>query len=166
MSSEVNRKLSESLATVSLSTSSNAAQKESTNCCPSPASLPATLTRSYEILSIPTDAYCQIFSDRIVLGVSQLDQRIGTWLLCESQNSETNPDRVEYPVSTLLGLEDVLLEVYARQITEKIRMASSSSPSIVLVLGISLDKKRGKDTKMFRLLVETLAQLYSDTAQL
>jgi hypothetical protein len=64
-----------------------------------PSSIPATLTRSYLVKSVPTDAWVQIFADRIVIGVSQLDGKVGNFLLCQATSSEVNPRAVDYTVT-------------------------------------------------------------------
>jgi hypothetical protein len=64
-----------------------------------PSSIPATLTRSYTVQSVPTDAWVQIFTDRIVIGISQLDGKVGNYLLCQAASSEVNPRAVEYNVT-------------------------------------------------------------------
>ena len=136
-------------------------------------SIPKILARSFLVVSVPTDAWIQLFSDRIVVGVSQLDCKIGTYVLCEAVTSESNPRQVEYHVSTLLGnRDDILLGVYARTIHERLRQIhqnhqdtpttiDTTLPSVIL-LGISLDKDKGTDPKMFRLLVDLLVDMYVD----
>jgi hypothetical protein len=64
-----------------------------------PSSIPATLTRSYTVKSVPTDAWVQIFADRIVIGISQLDGKVGNYLLCQATSSEVNPRAVDYNVT-------------------------------------------------------------------
>jgi hypothetical protein len=131
-----------------------------------PDSIPKLLTRSFLVLSVPTDAWVQLFSDRIVFGVSQLDCKIGTWLLCEAVTNETNVRQTEYHLSTLLGnREDSMLGVYARTLHERLRQVqrqgTTNTPAVVL-LGISLGKEKGSDPQMFRLLVDLLVDMYVD----
>jgi hypothetical protein len=64
-----------------------------------PSSIPATLTRSYTVKSVPTEAWVQIFADRIVIGLSQLDGKVGNFLLCQASSSEVNPRAVDYNVT-------------------------------------------------------------------
>ena len=96
-----------------------------------PTSLPKTRTRSYTIYGIPTDAFCQVYQDRIVVGVTQLPtQHIGSWVMCQAVQSEINPKHVEYNLSTVLGGGDTAAlggvvvvdekEIYARRIMERI----------------------------------------------
>lgn len=97
---------------------------------PHPSSLPTSITRSYKVLGIPTHTFCQIFSDRIVLGVTQLRTKpsinekegkdettsasptpkslsssghIGSWVYCQASRSQIDPRQVDYEISTLLG---------------------------------------------------------------
>ena len=96
-----------------------------------PTSLPKTRTRSYTIYGIPTYAFCQVYQDRIVVGVTQLPtQHIGSWVMCQAVQSEINPKHVEYNLSTVLGGGDTAAlggvvvvdekEIYARRIMERI----------------------------------------------
>jgi hypothetical protein len=57
------------------------------------------------------------------------------------------------------------LAVYARRVTEQIvamRPPASADPLPTIILAISVHKEKGKDTEMFRLLVDLLVQLYRD----
>jgi Proteasome assembly chaperone 3 len=131
-----------------------------------PDSIPKLLTRSFLVLSVPTHAFVQLFSDRIVFGVSQLDCKIGNWLLCEAVTNEINIRQTEYHLSTLLGnREDSILGLYARTLHERLRQlqqqGTNQTPGVVL-LGISLDKEQGSDPQMFRLLVDLLVDMYVD----
>ena len=137
-------------------------------------SLPKVLTRSFLVLDVETDAWVQIFADRIVIGVSQLNRKVGTYLLCEAETSEINPKQCDYRLSTLLGnREDAMLGVYARTLTERIRAFhetehannhSSELPQEVL-FAVSLDKEKGRDPKMFQLLVGVLVDMYVDAVR-
>jgi len=132
-------------------------------------SVPTTMSRSYTVHGISTDIWVQLFADRIVLGVSQLGGKVGNFLLCQADQSEINPRAVEFQVTNLLGArEDPLLAVYARRITERIVQVRPPSPAEsypTILLGISVDKERGKDPEMFRSLVDLLVQLYVDSTQ-
>ncbi|CAB9513675.1 expressed unknown protein [Seminavis robusta] len=137
---------------------------------PLPESIPKLLTRSFLVLSVPTDAWVQLFSDRIVFGVSQLDGKIGTYLLCEAVTTEANLRQTEYHLSTLLGSrsDDSMGGVYARTLHERLRginnIAINNKPPVIL-LGIALDKDKGNDPKMFKLLVDLLVDMYVDAIQ-
>ena len=143
---------------------------------PLASSIPKVLTRSFLVLNVETDAWVQIFADRIFVGVSQLDRKVGTYLLCEAETNEINPRQVEYRLSTLLGnREDAMLGVYARTLTERIRAFHASEsenhrgdgsalPKEVL-LGVSLDKDKGRDPKMFQLLISILVDMYVDAVR-
>ena len=139
---------------------------------PHPNGIPKTLTRSFLVLGVETDAWVQLFSDRIFIGVSQLDCKVGTYLMCEAERSETNPKQTDYHISTLLGnREDAMLGVYARTITERIQAFQESlsegeiTKPPILLLGISLDKEKGKSPEMFRNLVNILVDMYVDAVK-
>ena len=149
----------------------SSAGEAKTHPYPQPSSLPKTLTRSFQILSVDTDIFVQIFSDRIFFGVSQLDGKIGSYLLCEAETSEANLKHTEYHLSTLLGnREDSMLGVYARTLHERIRAfpplsdQETSKPSVIL-LGISLDKDKGAGPKMFRSVLDVLVDAYVDAVK-
>lgn len=131
---------------------------------PLPSSLPTTLCRSYKILGTPTDAWVQIFSDRIVVGVSQKDLKVGNWCLCQAVQSPVDPKAIDFSINTVLGdRQDAMIGVYARRITERIildRLIPGSNTMIVF-LGISL-QNQGKDPKVFPLLVDILVKLIQD----
>lgn len=140
-----------------------------------PSTLPTTITRSYKLMgNIPTDAYVQIFSDRIVVGVSQLTEggssKIGTWCLCQATQSAIDPKAIEFDISTVLGdRNDAMVGVYARQITERIirqRLmiggGGGNTTAMVVLLGISLRQPQAKDPEMFQTVIEVLLQLIKD----
>ena len=112
---------------------------------PLPQSLPTTLTRSYQILGVPTHTFCQVFSDRIVVGVSQLPSKhVGNWTLCQAQKSEVSPKDMDFDVSILLGdHNDAMLELYARRLTECViqQRLIPGTDRMVILLGMSLQKK-------------------------
>jgi Proteasome assembly chaperone 3 len=135
----------------------------SEGCSPLPQHLPVTLTRSYEIMGIPTDCWVQLFRDQIVLGVSQLQGKVGTYILCQVEETPLD-SKSRYNIATLMGKrDDALLEVYARRLTEKIAAmrVSPSDPVPPVLLGISL-KPEGKDPKMFHAIVDISVNLYAE----
>lgn len=135
----------------------------SEGCSPLPQYLPVTLTRSYGIKGIVTDCWVQLFNDQIVIGVSQLDGRVGTYILCQVEQTALD-SKPRFNISTVLGKrDDALMEVYARRITERIASlrASSSDPVPPVLLGISL-KEESKDRDMFMEIVDVLVKLYSE----
>lgn len=106
----------------------------------------------------------QLFGDQIVLGVSQLQGKVGTYILVQVEETALD-NNTRFNISTLLGKrDDPLLEVYARRVTEKIAgmRASRSDVMAPVLLGISLKPKEGKDPKMFAEIVDVLVNLYSD----
>jgi hypothetical protein len=122
---------------------------------PSSLSLPKTISRSYLIYKIPTHIFCQIYNDRIVLGITQLSKskgHIGSWVLCQSSKSEINPKNIDYELSTLLGNNTTTTtsnnaafdekEIYSRRITERLLEKAIVVPrgidKLTVLLGISL----------------------------
>ena len=74
---------------------------------PSQSSLPKTATQSYIVDGVATDMFVQVFSDRIVVGVSQLNGKFGNYMMCEAIPDEVNPKHIAYDVTTLLGAREV-----------------------------------------------------------
>jgi Proteasome assembly chaperone 3 len=129
---------------------------------PHPSALPTTISRSCVILSIPTQYWIQLFADRVVLGISQLNGRVGNYLLCQAITSDVNPKDVDYQVTSLLGSrEETLLSVYTERIARR-TLAGKGANHSTIILGISLHKDQGKDPEMFRSIVDLLVQLYEE----
>ena len=117
---------------------------------PHPTSVPVSISRSYKIWGVPTHTFCQIFSDRIVLGVTQLRNKssghIGSWVYCQANRSLIDPKQVDFELSTLLGGATPSggrdeKEIYARRIAERLLEKKSlpgGTDRIVILLGISL----------------------------
>ena len=132
---------------------------------PYPVSLPTTLCRSYKILDIATDAWVQVFSDRIFVGVTQLNQKVGNYVMCQAVRSPIDHASVDFSISTVLGnREDPMMGVYARRVTERLIQDQVLMDPISLFLGISL-KNSGKDPKMFHRVVEVLYNLIREALQ-
>jgi Proteasome assembly chaperone 3 len=136
---------------------------------PHPNSIPITLTRSYNVRSVVTDVWVQLFSDRIVFGISQLNTKVGSFVLCHVDESIID-NRIRFMVMPLLGkTDDVVSEVFARQVTEKIAAlrttsaaaTATSCPSVML--GISL---KSTDPETFHVLADLLVNLYKEAIQL
>ena len=172
------------LATVPLSNSSLIPESSSVGgpCLPHTSAVPTSISRSYNIYGIPTHAFCQVFSDRFVLGVTQLRTKdktsssghIGSWVLCEASRSEIDPKQVDYELSTLLGgatragIRDEK-EIYARRIAERLLEKKSlpgGTDRIVLLLGISLlqipTASSFSSIDRFKTLVEVLVELVEE----
>lgn len=157
---------------------------------PLAASLPTTITRSYKIVGVPTHAFCQVFGDRIVLGVTQLQSKminapsghIGSWVYCQASQSPIDPRQVEYELSTVLGgggsnqsLQNKAShrdekEVYARRIAERLLEKQSipgGTDRIVILLGISLlsTESSASSIRRFKVLVEVLVELIERAVQ-
>lgn len=158
----VTEPFSSARAAVASSVSKNAAPEQ---FAPHPASLPTTISRSCVIDGIPTQYWIQLFADRVVLGISQLNGRVGNYLLCQAIPSEVNPKDVDFQVTSLLGArEETLLSVYAERIARNILAGKrrTNHTTTTIVLGISLHKDKGKDPEMFRTIVALLVQLYEE----
>jgi hypothetical protein len=128
-----------------------------TSTTPTPESLPRTILRSYMIQSIHTDLFVQVFDDRVVIGCSQLNTRIGQWLLCEFETSPHAPTSPLYEITTLLGNnDDTWLSVMAKAICETIQKT--------IVLGVSLQTTTsGPATVMLiRALVDLIVKLHQE----
>ncbi len=155
---EVTTALSHTLASTQISSS----------IIPVSTSLPTTLSRSYKLLGIHTDAYVQIFQDRIVVGVSQRQQRIGTWCLCQASQSAVDPKAIDFNINVVLGdRSDAMAGVYARQITEQIIRGRflPGTTTMVVFLGIAL-QDHGNDPEMFQTVLQVLLQLIQDALTL
>mmetsp|Transcript_18754 Transcript_18754/g.52427 ORF Transcript_18754/g.52427 Transcript_18754/m.52427 type:complete len:278 (+) Transcript_18754:172-1005(+) len=145
--------------------SANSTASATSSMRPLEASLPTTINRSYKIFGVPTHTFCQVFSDRIVVGVTQLQTKepnnsicngqksssghIGSWVYCQASQSQIDPRQVDYELSTLLGSGSSRAEagnrdekeIYARRIAERLLEKKSipgGTNKIVLLLGISL----------------------------
>lgn len=132
---------------------------------PNPSSIPSTLARSFKISGSVTDSWVQIFADRIVVGVSQRNKRIGNWCLCQAAQSPVDPKAIDFQISTVLGdRNDAMIGVYGRRIVERIiqeRLIPGSN-TISVLLGISLQDK-GADPSTFKAIVDVLVSLIGDT---
>jgi hypothetical protein len=158
----VEAELSNTLEKTHLSSSPSSASRP--HGTPRSEFLPATISRSYSILGVPTDAWVQIFSDRLVVGVTQINQKVGNWCLCLAEQSPVNPKSIDYTINTVLGdRNDAMIGVYTRRITERI-IESQMIPGsnyMAVFLGMSL-KDKGTDKEMFRLVVEVLVSLVQE----
>lgn len=101
-----------------------------------------------------------------MFGISQLHTKVGSFVLCHVDESIID-NRIRFMVMPLLGkTDDVVSEVFARQVTEKIAAlrttsAATSCPSVLL--GISL---KSTDPETFHLLADLLVNLYKEAIQL
>lgn len=126
---------------------------------PTSRSIPTFLTRSYTIGGIDTDCLVQLFGDRILLGVSQLDGKLGTWITCHVEETVMDSN-TRFRIDVLLGnREDPLTAVYARRITERIASLRKSNADTCppVLLGISI---QDRDPKVFSAVVDLLIKLY------
>ena len=128
---------------------------------PYPSSVPTTLTRSYSVNSVPTDVWVQLFSDRIMCGVTQVNTKVGTFLSCQIDESIID-NRIRFTVTPLLGKRnDAVLEVFCRQVTEQIAALRTTAAAVCppVLMGISL---KNTDPETFRILIELVIKLYKD----
>jgi hypothetical protein len=116
----------------------------------------------------------------LVFGVSQLQGRIGNYVLCEPSQSalpmmiysNSNKQAMHCEVTNLLGArEQTHLNVYAKQLCEKVAQQAKSRDNhqttpLTIVLGISLDRTRGHEPVMFRTILDLLVKLYQDAMQM
>ncbi|CAJ1953999.1 unnamed protein product [Cylindrotheca closterium] len=133
-----------------------------------PEFLPASISRSFVILGVETDAWVQIFADRIMVGVTQMDRKVGNWCLCQAEQSEVNHKSIDYSINTVLGdRKDAMIGVYARRITELVieRQLIPGSNYMAVFLGISL-KDKGTDREMFQQVVNVLVDLIAEALKL
>lgn len=159
---------------------------------PHASAVPASISRSYKVFGIPTHTFCQIFSDRIVVGVTQLQTKspgnetkasghIGSWVYCQASKSQIDPRQVDFEISTLLGAGGANSnlgsrdekEIYARRITERLLEKKSfpgGTDRIVLLLGISLlpikPSSGFSSTERFKVLVEVLVELVEEAIRI
>jgi hypothetical protein len=141
---------------------------------PLPQCLPTTITRSFRIQDVPSHCFVQIFSDRIVVGITQLaTKHIGTWVLCNATQSPIDFKSIDLDVSTLLGMQTTSVDVYARHITEGIiqQKLIPGSNRIVVLLGISLKETVGDDDddddrERFQLVTKVLTELIREALQI
>ena len=153
---------------------------------PQASAVPASISRSYKVWGIPTHAFCQVFSDRIVLGVTQLQTKsktlqepqssghIGSWVYCQASRSPIDPKQVDYELSTLLGggrpsaVDEK--EIYARRIAERLLEKKSipgGTDRMVVLLGISLlSIPPSASIDRFKTLVEVLVELVEEALQI
>ena len=126
---------------------------------PVPQGVPTSLTRCYNVAGTETDCLVQLFGDRTLFGITQLDGKLGTWVTCAIEESEMN-SYTSFRVEVVLGIrEDPLIEVYARRLAESIFKLKLRDPSPPILLGISI---KDRDPKVFIILIDLLVQLYKD----
>ena len=158
-------------------TNANAGSSSSNCIVPQPQSLPKSLTRSYLVGGVVTDITVQLFQDRTVVTCSQLEGRIGHWLLCKATSSDPlNPAKFDWDISHLLGgaRDDPLLIVYGKLVSDRILQSmvataaaagnnndASHPPAVLLGLALGVT---GKAPAVFHTIVDLLAKVYLETA--
>ena len=132
---------------------------------PDSKSIPATLHRTYKIRGVKTDLFVQIFRDRYIFGVSQIEGKIGMYLSVDTILSEVNPREVEYEVSTLLGpRSDPMPGLYARRLADDLfhlrnDFANSLPP---ILLGISLKKELIREPEVVGSVVSLFVEMFKE----
>lgn len=102
-----------------------------------------------------------------MLGVSQLQGRVGTFVSCQAEESVIDGG-IRFNISVLLGKRnDDMLGVYARRVMDRILKLRTSlqDASPPLLLAISLEPQKEKDPAMFSAIVDVLVQLYQEAIQ-
>jgi len=134
--------------------------------------LPSCLQKSFLIEKIQTDIIVQIFADRIVVFLSQLEGKIGTYLSTTIEESIIDGSTT-FHISSLLGnRDDPLHNVYARQLAERIWKYNKSvngglSSCPPILLGIALPKSGKKqDIPVFHRILDLVVQMYAEATQL
>jgi hypothetical protein len=168
-------KLSQTVASGNLAVSNNhAPASPPAMVMPVPQSLPATKTRHYSIQNVPTHAFCQVFSDRIVVGITQLPSlHIGNWITCQATMSPVDPKAIEWDVATILGNHsDPLSEVYARRVVDCMiqKQCIPGTNHIAILLGISLQqttssKATDVDRERFHLIIQSLVLMIEESLE-
>jgi hypothetical protein len=128
-----------------------------------PSTLPTTTSRSFTIGSILTHFWIQKFQDRVVICISQLSGKIGNFLLCQAYRSDVT-GKVDFEITHLLGAarDDPVLDVYGRQLAERLCETQSYSALSTVVLGVSLHPVEGENPLMMRSIIDLSLQLYQD----
>eukprot|EP00566_Odontella_aurita_P036869 CAMPEP_0113571930 /NCGR_PEP_ID=MMETSP0015_2-20120614/25822_1 /TAXON_ID=2838 /ORGANISM="Odontella" /LENGTH=177 /DNA_ID=CAMNT_0000474925 /DNA_START=178 /DNA_END=711 /DNA_ORIENTATION=+ /assembly_acc=CAM_ASM_000160 len=154
----------------------------SNKLAPAPGSLPTTLVKCRTIANSSTTVSIMLFSDRVFLSISQLDGKIGTMLQVTVEDSVIDMSRT-YNITTLLGRrDDSLLEVYARQIGERIAAlggapgcgaggvdAATGEESGVcppLLIGIALKKEIRENPENFKMIVDLVIESYKEAIKM
>lgn len=111
-----------------------------------PGSLPRTASITEVIESIETNLFVQYFEDIVMVCISQISGKIGTFLSCSSlQGPEGNT--LEYSTATILGHDDPINAVYARQIL-------AALPQSNLILGITIQQPRQQNREQMKAIIE------------
>mmetsp|Transcript_49440 Transcript_49440/g.73679 ORF Transcript_49440/g.73679 Transcript_49440/m.73679 type:complete len:156 (-) Transcript_49440:89-556(-) len=129
--------------------------------------LPTFLNRSFELQGKSTHFLVQLFSDQILIVISQLEGgKVGTWISCEVEELVLD-SKSRFNVNVLLGQrgrDDPLLGVYARRITEQIAKLRSSRADVCppILLGISILDNEGQT---FSAIVDVVLDLYKEAVR-
>jgi len=112
-----------------------------------PSSIPVTKSERVKIDGVETDFFVQFFDDRIFLGISQIGGKLGNFLLATRFEADMD-------VQQLLGIHDVYLEIVAKQVLQQLKHDT-------IILGISLDRKRGTERAMMKTMIDHVVSMYN-----
>jgi hypothetical protein len=141
--------IQESLETLSISNT-----ESNSSLSPEPSSLPRTASNTEVIDTIETDFFVQYFEDTVMVCISQMSGRIGTFLSCSSLQGPEG-QTLEYNTSTLLGHDEPIYAVYARQIL-------AALPRSNLILGITLQQPRQQSREQMKAIIERVTAFCLD----
>lgn len=113
---------------------------------PDPGSLPRTASITEAIESVETDLFVQYFEDTVMVCISQMTGKIGTFLSCSSLQGPEGKT-LEYATATILGHDDPINAVYARQIL-------AALPQSNLILGITIQRLRQQNREEMKAIID------------
>ena len=153
-----------------MDTSTPALPSSSTPTCTIRApSFPTTVQQSCLVNDIQTDLVVQIFSDRTLILISQLNGKIGTYITTTVEQSIID-NSTTFNITSLLGRrDDPLMEIYARQLAERIhKLHNGSSRDVMdgmtlppILLGIALSKEsKAREKDVFHTILDLVLQMY------
>lgn len=131
--------IQQSLETLSISNSSP-------SVAPEPGSLPRTATITEVIDTIETDLFVQYYGDTVMVCISQRSGKIGTFLSCSALRGPEDKT-LEYNTATILGHDEPIYAVYARQIL-------AALPQSHLILGITIQEPKAQTREQMKALIE------------
>jgi hypothetical protein len=145
------RNIQESLETLSIS------KTGPSSLLPEPGSLPRTASITEFVDSIETNLFVQYFEDTVMVCISQMSGKIGTFLSCSSLQGPEG-QTLEYNTSTLLGHDNPIYAVYARQIL-------AALPRSNLILGITLHKPRQQNREQMKAIIDRVIAFCLDVVR-
>lgn len=143
--------IQQSLETLSIS------DADSSSVTPDPGSLPRTASITEVIESVETDLFVQYFEDTVTVCISQMSGKIGTFLSCSSLQGPEGTT-LEYTTATILGHDDPINAVYARQIL-------AALPQSNLILGVTLQQPRQQNREQMKAIIERTIEFCTQVAR-